>query len=104
MKIIKIYAPWCSQCYDLNLRLTEMNQYFTDNKVQIVSVDVNSSEGVKLCEKFKIRMIPTLLFLKEDKELKRLVGIIKDEVIKNTVEVLSKPRGKKRQQNGNVQC
>lgn len=69
--VIDLYAEWCGPCRALAPILEEM-----DGKVEgvnFVKLDVNASPITS--GDFGIMSIPTVLILKDGKEVKRIVGL-----------------------------
>lgn len=68
-KIIKIGAPWCGPCRALKTELTSFDT------VPIIELDAEDDE--KEVDKYKVKSLPTLIFLNEnDEEISRHVGMI----------------------------
>jgi len=68
--LVDFYADWCGPCQMVTPILEQLDEE-VDN-VKIVKVDVDASATVAM--KFAIRSIPTLVFLKDGKELDRISG------------------------------
>jgi thioredoxin 1 len=66
-KILRFTASWCNPCKMLAANLQEVN---TDVSIEVV--DIDSSPDI--ATEYRIRSVPTLVMLKEDKEIKRLIG------------------------------
>lgn len=81
-KVLKLGAEWCAPCR----ALSEMLKQVTDVPIEELDVDENE----EICEKYKIRNIPVLLFLNEkDEELGRTVGNISLEAFYNKIKELN---------------
>lgn len=77
MKILKFYANWCSPCKALTKMLNSLN---LDSSIQLESIDIE--EKYDLADKYQVKSLPTLVFIKDGQELNRLVGnVTKDQVI-----------------------
>lgn len=75
--LIDFYADWCMPCTLLSPRVEEIAQEREDIKVVRVNVD-NEQE---LSNKYEIMSIPTLVLIKEGKEINRIVGLVEKEEI-----------------------
>ncbi len=70
MKIIKIGALWCPACLITNNALDKINKNYD---VEIVSLDYDFDE--EEVSKYNVgETLPELIFIKGDKEVKRLIG------------------------------
>lgn len=80
IKIIDYWAPWCGPCQMLKPVIEEVEKEFAD-KVEVEKVNVDE-DGTKAAE-FGVMGIPTLIFLKNGKEVGRKSGFIpKEELVK----------------------
>jgi len=80
IKVLDFTGKWCSTCIVLD-KIMESEIIPKYKKVKFVKVDVEEDE--KLTKQYKILSVPTLILLKDGKEIWRKSGsIIKDEVIK----------------------
>lgn len=78
MKIFKFYADWCGPCKALTKTLDSMN-------INVIPIDIESDEN-DFTTKFKIRSVPTLIFVDDnDNELDRLVGIQSNDAIQKII-------------------
>lgn len=67
-KIIKFEAPWCAPCKLMDERLT-------DFPINIEHVNIENDEN-QLVEKYKVKNIPTFLFIdNKDEVVSRISGI-----------------------------
>lgn len=77
-KILKFEADWCSPCKLLSVLIDSIKDHIP---VEIKHIDVD--ENSELCTKYKIRSIPVLIFLEDDVEVSRLVGLqTKEQILK----------------------
>jgi len=61
-------APWCAPCKAI---LPHLNQIDGKN-VTVVKVDITTNPGV--ANTYKVQTLPTLVYLKEGKEVRRASG------------------------------
>ena len=78
MKILRFTASWCESCKSMAKALDEVD---TDVNIETVDIDTNPDLAVF----YKVRSIPTLIFIKDDKELKRIVGVKRTSELKDWI-------------------
>lgn len=83
--LIDFWAPWCAPCKMIAPTLNSIAETEGD-KVQIAKINVD--EEKQLAAKFNIRSIPTLVFLKNGKEVKRISGIKSKKVLVDEINAL----------------
>jgi thioredoxin 1 len=69
--IIDFYADWCKPCKMVAPFLTEIQSEY-GNKLQVYKINTDNNPG--LANLFKVRSIPTLLFVPADGNYKEIVG------------------------------
>ncbi len=69
--IVDFYADWCPPCKYVAPFLEELAQEY-DGKIKIYKV--NTDKNPEVARAFKIRGIPTFLFIKADGKMKKKVG------------------------------
>ena len=81
MKIVKIGAMWCPGCIVMKKIWDEIEKKYP---IEIVSYDLDmDNEEVK---KYDVgSTLPVIIFYKDDKEYKRLIGEKKFEDIENVI-------------------
>ena len=70
--LIDFWAVWCGPCRMIAPTIEELATDYS-GKANIAKVDVDEAPG--LAEQFGVSSIPTLLVLKDGKEVKRFVGV-----------------------------
>ena len=68
--LLQFWSSWCGPCFDVK-HLEE----FQEENPSIKIYRVNTEENQTFCKNYSIVVLPTYLFLKNSKELARLVGI-----------------------------
>lgn len=68
--LLDFYAEWCGPCKMLSPIISEIAEERPDVKVGKINVDAEAS----LAREFNIYSIPTLVVLKDGKEVKRATG------------------------------
>lgn len=81
IKVLKFWAPWCKPCTALSTMLEGLD---------ITNHNIDDEKASPLVEKFKIRNIPTLVFLKDGGEVHRHAGLITKTLYLEILEILNK--------------
>lgn len=68
-KVIDCYAQWCGPCKALANTIKEVSENAKYSSVEFEKVDIETDEGEEYVEKYKIRGVPTVLFMDENGEL-----------------------------------
>lgn len=80
MKIVKITALWCNSCLVMN-RI--FNDFIKDKDIEVLSLDYDMDD----IEEYNVGdILPVFIFVKDGKEVKRLVGEHKKEEFIKAVE------------------
>ena len=69
--LVDFYAEWCGPCKMLAPIIHEIKEELSD-KVYVIKVNVDEEED--LSTKFNIFSIPTLVLIKDGKEIDRKIG------------------------------
>ena len=69
--VIDFWAEWCGPCRTLSPIISELSETYKESAV-IGKLNVDDNED--LAAKYKIRSIPTVLFLKDGNVIETLVG------------------------------
>ncbi len=80
--IVDFFAVWCGPCRMINSVLEEVEE--NNKEVKIVKVNVDDCEN--LSRRFGIMSIPTLLFFKDGKEVKKHTGFATLPQIQNIID------------------
>ena len=83
--IVDFWAPWCEPCKMIRAEIQRAGEAFKD-QVEVVRVDVDAFHS--LAEKYDIMAIPTLLFFKDGKPVKRIIGYASEEEIRKFLATL----------------
>ena len=78
--LLDFWAPWCEPCKALAPVLEQVAEENPD--VTILKVDVSAE--MELAKMYKVRGVPTLIYIKDGNTVDNTVGFQpKDEIIKN---------------------
>lgn len=88
--LVDFWAPWCGPC---KLVAPTLNEIADEQKGKVRIGKVNVDQQQALAAKFKVRNIPTLVLLKNGKEVKRFVGVkMKKQLMNEISEFLPEPK------------
>lgn len=88
VQLIDFYAEWCGPCKVLLPVVEEISaQYKEADEVEIVKVNIEV--GSDVAQKYGVRSVPTMVWLKEGEEADRKVGLaMKKEIVERTTALL----------------
>lgn len=69
--VIDLYADWCGPCRALSPILEELDGKYDGVTIHKLNVD----DSPRTAEEFGVMSLPTVLILKDGKEVKRIVGL-----------------------------
>ncbi len=81
--VADFFATWCGPCKRLSPILDEVAGPFT-NRISFLKVDVDQSS--ELAAKYAVRGVPTLVFLRNGKEVDRQTGLLSKADLKARLE------------------
>lgn len=76
--LVDFWAPWCPPCRMQGPIVEKLADSF-DGKAVVAKV--NTDEEAVAATKFGVASIPTLVIMKDGKEVKRFVGLQQEEVL-----------------------
>jgi len=84
LELIDFYADWCAPCKIMEPVLEELEKEYS-GKVGFkkINVDQNQDES----SKFGIMSIPTYVFVKEGKEIDRVIGASSRDNLKSKIDL-----------------
>jgi thioredoxin len=85
--VIDFYADWCGPCKMMAPVFESLSKKF-EGKMKFLKLDTQSDEVLAM--KFGVQGIPTLVFLKDGKEIGRHVGYASEDMLQNKVEEVLK--------------
>jgi thioredoxin 1 len=87
--VVDLWAPWCGPCVALSPILEEISNEADGEKVSVVKLNVDNNP--KTANKYKIRSIPTILYLRNGEVLDRSIGLPSKESILSKIESYNRP-------------
>ena len=83
--LLDFYASWCGPCKVMSPIIDELAEEYKD---QVVIAKVDSEHNPNLSAFFKIKSIPTLLFIKNRKLIEVINGLVPKPNLKEMIEDL----------------
>jgi thioredoxin 1 len=85
LALVDFWASWCNPCHLLSQILDRLAQSH-NNKIKICKVNVERQQA--LATQYQVLSVPTLLFFKEGRIEKQMVGMRTEAEIKKAVDAL----------------
>lgn len=84
--LLDLWADWCGPCHMLAPTIDQLSSELA-GRVKVAKLNIDENPGV--ANRFGVRSIPTLLVLKDGREVDRLVGVQpKQEIVRRLDNVL----------------
>ena len=83
VEVMKFFAPWCGPCHVIEPLISELEKEFY-GKININRIDVDKEADMSA--KFGVQSIPTLIFVKNGKEVDRVIEVTSKENLKSKIE------------------
>jgi thioredoxin len=84
--LLDMWAPWCGPC---RMIAPTIEQLASELAGRVRVAKLNTDENPMIGSRFNVRSIPTLLVLKDGKEIDRLVGALpKQEILRKLQAVI----------------
>ena len=81
--LVDFWAEWCGPCHALAPDVEAAAERYRDGG-QVVKVNVDDS--LTLAQRYRIQAIPTLILFQDGVEKERIVGVVSQEKIAETIE------------------
>ena len=79
--VVDFFATWCGPCKMLGPVFEELSTEIND--INFIKVDIDKHED--LCRKYKVMSVPTLIVFDKGKEVKRNIGFIPKDKLKEFI-------------------
>ena len=84
LAVVDFWSPWCGPC---NM-LTPVIKRLAENNSDVMVGKLNTSENPSLTTQYSVNAIPTILFFKDGKVVKRLLGYQSEAQLQKCVDEL----------------
>ncbi len=71
--LVDFWADWCAPCHAITPHLNRAMENLGD-QLNLVKVEVDEGENMKLAGKYKLRGFPTLMLFNQGEEIDRFAG------------------------------
>ena len=82
MKILKFYASWCGPCKSLSAVIESIK-----DELPYEIEEIDSDENMDMARKYNIRSLPTMVIVDGDIEIKRQIGMMNAQQLKDFMAV-----------------
>lgn len=76
--IVKFYAAWCPPCKEIAPAVKSVSKKLN---IEVREVDLDTQTGGALANRLGVDRIPTLILLKDGKEVCRILGALDEKVL-----------------------
>lgn len=78
--VVDFYATWCGPCKMIGPVFEELSK---ESDINFIKVDVDNFED--LCREYKVMSVPTLILFENGKEVKRNIGFMSKDKLKEFI-------------------
>lgn len=79
--VVDFFATWCGPCKMLGPIIEKLGEEISN--VKFIKIDVDKNED--LARRYGVMSIPTIIFFKDGREVKKHIGFIPEESIKEII-------------------
>ena len=83
--VVDFWATWCGPCRMISPIISQLAEEY-DGKIVVGKCDVEEDED--LPARFGVRNIPTVVFLKDGKEVDRSVGLVPRPLLEDKIKAM----------------
>jgi len=80
--VVDFWAPWCGPCLMMAPIFERLAEKY---KEKVLMAKVNVDENIIIPQRFNIYGIPTFVFIKNGKEIKRIIGAVREEILEKEI-------------------
>lgn len=82
--LVDFYATWCGPCQAMHPVLDELQRQYGDS-IEIIRLDVDKSENVRLSKYYNIMSVPTLILFYDGRQLWRNSGVVSLDLLTDVI-------------------
>ncbi|NCP72449.1 thioredoxin [archaeon] len=82
--VVDFWAAWCGPCQ----MFASIFENFAKENTNVFCVKVNVDDSPNISKEYQVMSIPTILFIKNGEVVKKQVGVLSKEIIKQIVNEL----------------
>jgi thioredoxin 1 len=89
IEVIKFGAEWCAPCKAMIPIIESLKKKYDaiiESNVSIMSIDID--ENPEMASKYKIKSIPTTIFIKNDEVVEKKSGVLNEAQIEEIIKSL----------------
>jgi thioredoxin 1 len=89
IEVIKFSAEWCAPCKAMIPTIESLKKKYDaiiESNVSIMSIDID--ENPEMASKYKIKSIPTTIFIKNDEVVEKRSGVLNEAQIEEIIKSL----------------
>jgi thioredoxin 1 len=86
IEVIKFGAAWCGPCKFISPTIKSLKEKYDaieGSSVNIIDIDID--ENPELAEKYKVKNIPTIVFVKNNEVIQKKVGVLNEKEIEEII-------------------
>ena len=85
LQVIDFYAEWCGPCKAMGPAIEALALEYNVEGSDIEIKKANVDQEKELSQKYSVRSIPTLIFLKDGEQADKMVGLQTKDSIRNKI-------------------
>jgi thioredoxin 1 len=88
LEVLDFYGVWCNPCKVITPIINQLiDEYDNDNDIHIEKIDVD--ENKDMVQKYAIKSVPTILFIKNGEVVDRINGATSKKILKDKIDTYS---------------
>ena len=91
VEVIKLGAEWCAPCKAMAPIIKSLKEKYDaieGTDINIIEIDID--ENPELGEKYKVKSIPTIVFVKDGEMVQKKVGLLNEAQIEEIIKEINK--------------